>query len=269
MVEFHSFRLDTGNQCLWQRQNLEENRDDIRISLTPKTFAVLQYLVEHAGRLVTQSELLDTLWPDTFVQPEALKNHILDIRAALGDDPRNPKFIATLPKRGYQFIAPTRRASQEESLEPGSRRLVGRDTEVEELNRCLQMSMRNQRQIVFITGEPGIGKTALLDKFLCRTAKDFRDVRTIRGQCIEGYAGKEAYYPVLEALGQLCSGPEREFVVRLLASRAPTWLVQFPGLIKTEQREILQREILGATRQRMLREIVDALDVIAADHPLL
>src|ERR1700733_10922516 len=115
MVEFHLFRLDTENQCLWQRQNAKEAREEIlRISLTPKTFAVLKYLVEHAGRLVSQSELLDTLWPNTFVQPEALKNHILDIRVALGDDARNPKFIATLPKRGYQFIAPTRRAFPKE-----------------------------------------------------------------------------------------------------------------------------------------------------------
>lgn len=75
MVKFHSFRLDPANQCLWQRQDREETR----ISLTPKAFAVLRYLVQHAGRLVTQNELLDALWPNTFVQPEVLKNHILDL----------------------------------------------------------------------------------------------------------------------------------------------------------------------------------------------
>src|SRR5271163_2825038 len=135
MVEFHSFRLDNVNQCLWQRRSPEEDREEIRVSLTPKTFAVLQYLVEHAGRLVSHSELLDTLWPDTFVQPEALKNHILDIRVALGDNAKNPKFIATLPTRGYRFIAPTHRASQKTSAEPDYRRLVGRSAEVAQLNR--------------------------------------------------------------------------------------------------------------------------------------
>src|SRR5271163_3151843 len=104
MVEFYSFRLDTGNQCLWQR----EEKAETRISLTPKTFAVLRYLVERAGRLVQQDELMEALWPGTFVQPEALKNHILDIRVALGDDAKNPRFIETLPRRGYQFIAPLR-----------------------------------------------------------------------------------------------------------------------------------------------------------------
>jgi DNA-binding winged helix-turn-helix (wHTH) protein len=267
MVEFESYRLDTINQCLWRRQD----HGQTRVSLTPKSFAVLRYLVESAGRLVSQDELLDTVWNGTFVQPEVIKNQILDIRAALGDHPKNPKFIETLPKRGYRFIAPLHDLSKNATAfsESDHRRLVGRQSEWSELNRCLQMSLKNQRQIIFVTGEPGIGKTAVVDEFLRRTAVDSRDVRVVRGQCIEGYAGKEPYYPVLEALGQLCGGPEKESVVRVLASRAPTWLVQFPVLIQEKQREMLQREILGATRERMLREIVDALDVIAAERPLL
>ena len=55
----------------------------------------------------------------------------------------------------------------------------------------------------------------------------------------------------------------------LLAAQAPTWLVQFPALVKREHRETLQQEILGATRQRMLREIGDALNTIASGNPLL
>jgi hypothetical protein len=58
-------------------------------------------------------------------------------------------------------------------------------------------------------------------------------------------------------------------VVRTLAPQAPTWLVQFPALAEHQQREILQREIQGATRQRMLREIVEALETIASETPLL
>ena len=67
---------------------------------------MLRYLVEHPGRLVTQDELLEALWPDTFVQPEVLKSHVRDIRMVLGDDCKNPRFIETLPRRGYQFVAP-------------------------------------------------------------------------------------------------------------------------------------------------------------------
>jgi TolB-like protein/DNA-binding winged helix-turn-helix (wHTH) protein/predicted Zn-dependent protease len=75
------------------------------VPLTPKGFSILQYLVERAGRLVSQRELLEALWPGIFVQPEVLKSHILDIRSALGDDAKNPAFVETQPRRGYLFLA--------------------------------------------------------------------------------------------------------------------------------------------------------------------
>jgi len=97
VTEFLPFKLDAENQCLW--------REGKRVTLTPKAFSVLLYLVDRAGRLVAQNELLDALWPGIYVQPEVLKTHILEIRSALGDDARNPSFIETQPKRGYRFIA--------------------------------------------------------------------------------------------------------------------------------------------------------------------
>ena len=100
MASFPPFRLDLVNQCLW--------RGESRISLMPKPFAVLAYLVAHAGRLVTHEELLAAIWPDTFVQPEVLRRYILEIRRVLGDNAETPRFIQTFPKRGYQFIATLR-----------------------------------------------------------------------------------------------------------------------------------------------------------------
>ena len=97
MTNFPPFRLDSENECLW--------RGAERVLLAPKAFLMLDYLVERAGRLVTHRELLDALWPDTFVQPEVLKAYILDIRHVLGDDAKNPKFIETHTRRGYRFIA--------------------------------------------------------------------------------------------------------------------------------------------------------------------
>src|SRR3954453_23845785 len=98
MRRFKSFRIDSANQCLWG--------GEARVELTPKAFGVLRYLVEHAGRLVTQEELLAALWPATYINPEVLRKYILKIRRALGDRPDKPTFILTLPKRGYQFVAP-------------------------------------------------------------------------------------------------------------------------------------------------------------------
>jgi hypothetical protein len=148
-------------------------------------------------------------------------------------------------------------------------RLVGRARALGELRDGLERALRDQRQMVFITGEPGIGKTALADEFQRQAAAEVPGLRIARGQCVEGYGGKEAYYPMLEALGELCRGPGGESVIQTLATEAPTWLVQLPALVKREQREMLQREILGATRERMLREIGDLLETITATSPLL
>src|SRR5271157_579936 len=149
---FPPFHLDTINQCLWRRGEAGEEE---RVLLTPKAFAVLRYLVEHAGRLVTQDELLDAVWPDTFVQPEVLKYQVADIRSKLGDCPKNPVFIETLARRGYQFIAAVHdsaAAKPEPSAPAGSGRVLG------ELWDCLRKSFHGERQIVFIAAEPGTGK---------------------------------------------------------------------------------------------------------------
>jgi DNA-binding winged helix-turn-helix (wHTH) protein len=100
MKSFKAFRLDTANHILW--------RDGDRVPIAPKGFDVLAYLVTHAGRVVTQDEILEALWPETYVNPEVLRKYILEIRRALGDRPKNPEFIETLPKRGYKFIAAVR-----------------------------------------------------------------------------------------------------------------------------------------------------------------
>lgn len=269
MKEFPPFRLDNVNQCLWRHRT---GGDDERILLTPKAFAVLRHLVEHAGQLVTHDELLDAVWPNTHIQPQAIKKLVLDLRSALGDRAKKPLFIETLHRRGYRFTAAVSEGTQAQpSLPPQPARgnLVGRQRELSELSDCLGKALRGERQTVFITGEPGIGKTALADAFQRQAATEVPGLRIARGQCVEGYGGKEAYYPMLEALGQLCRGPGGDSVVQTLAAQAPTWLVQFPALVKSEQRETLQREILGATRERMLREIGDVLETITSVSPLL
>src|SRR5262245_26706893 len=118
MASFKPFRLDVVNQCLW--------RGDTRVALMPRPFAVLKYLVEHRGRLVTHDELMGAIWPDTHVQPEVLRRYILEIRRALGDSPEAPRFIQTFPKRGYEFIAPVTEdpAATEGAERPGSDALL-------------------------------------------------------------------------------------------------------------------------------------------------
>jgi TolB-like protein/DNA-binding winged helix-turn-helix (wHTH) protein/Flp pilus assembly protein TadD len=106
MKLFKTFGLDTANHLLW--------RNGDRVPLAPKAFDVLAYLVEHAGQLVTQDEILEALWSETYVNPEILRKYILEIRKTLGDRPDNPEFIETMPKRGYRFIAPVKDESAAE-----------------------------------------------------------------------------------------------------------------------------------------------------------
>src|SRR5215813_663552 len=100
MKVFQTFRLDTANHCLW--------RGDERVAIAPKAYDVLRYLVENSNRLVSQEELLEELWPETYVNPELIRKYILEIRKVLGDRLDKPEFIETLPKRGYRFVAPIR-----------------------------------------------------------------------------------------------------------------------------------------------------------------
>lgn len=95
---FGSFRLMPE-----QRQLLDG--DGRAVTLRGKAFDLLQYLIEHRGRVVTKTELLETLWPGSVVEENNLNQAASALRQALGDDAKTPKFVATIKGRGYQFVA--------------------------------------------------------------------------------------------------------------------------------------------------------------------
>src|SRR5262249_21260692 len=121
MKIFQPFRLDSANYCLW--------RSDERVTITPKAFDILQYLVDHPQQLVTRDEILEALWPETYVNPEVVKKYILELRKVLGDNADKPLFIETVPKRGYRFVAPVRDVGTSTSSDvaaDSNREFVGR-----------------------------------------------------------------------------------------------------------------------------------------------
>src|SRR3954467_13419255 len=95
-ITFNAFRLDLVNECLWQ--------DTRVISLRPKAFRVLKLLVERRGQLVTKRQVLDAVWPETFVGDAVLKDVAGVLREALNDCSKNPSHIQTAHRRGYRFI---------------------------------------------------------------------------------------------------------------------------------------------------------------------
>jgi DNA-binding winged helix-turn-helix (wHTH) protein len=261
-TETSAFRIDVANMCMWRRSG---GAADERLDLAPKTFDVLRYLVENAGRLVSHDELLTALWRDVHVQPEVLKSHILAIRNALHDKSSNPKFIETQRGRGYRFIGPIDGLAPMREP-PEARPLAGRADTLGELQELLRRATAGEPQAVFVSGEPGIGKTALVDALVAQ-ARQITGLVVAWGHCIEGFAGIEPYYPVLEALGGLCSGPGRAATIRTLATLAPTWAAQMAEL-QAEQREIAPLPIEVA-RGRMVREGAHLLEALAAERPLL
>ncbi len=263
-------------------------RDGVIQPLRPKTFALLRYLATHPGRVVTKEEILEAVWPDSVVTESQIKDRVLEIRKALGDDPKQPRYIETVPRRGYRLKTPFPRATPRQELEArawglGSPApppappahasssaaqhlvLVGREVELARLEQAYARAVQGQRQLVFVTGEPGIGKTTVVDAFVRGVAH----VVVSRGQCVEQYGAGEAYLPVLEVMSRLCRGPAGAQVIGLLRQYAPTWLVQLPALVSEADFEGLQRKVAGATKERMLREAADVVEILTAEVPLI
>ena len=269
-IVFDRFSLDLINECLW--------RGSEEIKIRPKAFALLNYLLNRSGQLVTKEELLNAVWPETFVGDAVLKVTVRQLREALEDDPKSPRFIETSHRRGYRFIGEIAGAKQEPEPDQSYQDnnfsgaffvytgVVGRDHAMARMHRWLRRMLRGERQIGFISGEAGIGKTALVDAF-ARTIPADGSIRVGRGQCLEQYGTGEAYLPVLEAIGRLCR--EQKQVEDVVRTHAPMWLLQMPSLLSASEREQLSRGVSGATRERMLREMGEALDVLTAQAPLV
>lgn len=256
------FRLDKLNQCGWLGSE--------QVTLSPKAFAVLLYLVERPGRLVTKQELLDAVWPDTHVTEGVLKRAVLEIRKALDDSADEPRFVQTLHRRGYRFLV----CSDSQHPEPAGgsepNGFIGRSMELSQLDAWFEGALGERRQVVFVTGEAGVGKTMLLDYWIhsLETRLTSTGVAVARGRCLQQSAAAEPYMPVFEALEHL-SRQIGKRLVDTLRCCAPTWLLHMPGLISPSDRATLLNEVFHPTRERMLREITDALELLSREIPLV
>jgi DNA-binding winged helix-turn-helix (wHTH) protein/predicted ATPase len=279
-ITFGPFRFDVTNECLW--------RGTQAIALRPKAFAVLKLLVDHSGRLVTKQQVLDAVWPNTFIGDAVLKDNIRQLREALDDDASSPRYIETAHRRGYRFIGklsgpipgdgadeaghePVSPTGPEVPTTPWmstSPTLLGREAELEKMRRWLEQAVRGQRQTLFVTGEAGIGKTSVVEAFL-NQATAVPGLRVARGQCLEHYGSGEAYLPILEGFSRLCRSSGGAQVLEFLRSHAPAWLAQMPSSVSPSDRESLQSRTAVTTRERMLREMADAVEALTTEAPLL
>ncbi|MEM7355939.1 MAG: AAA family ATPase [Acidobacteriota bacterium] len=248
-------------------------RGSQELALRPKTFEVLRCLVQHAGQLVTKAFLLDAVWSDRYVDDTVLKVSIREIRKVLDDDPKAPRFIETLHRRGYRLIGPITEAdtSGDRVAVTGAQipeTLAGRQMELSRLHACCEKVLRGDHQAVFISGEQGIGKTALVEHFLVRAAR-VTEVCMAYGQCQELQGKAEAFRPMLEVLTEIGQRSGNERLIRHLERYAPTWLAQMPSLLEPADYEALRRSPTGWRPERMLREIGAALAAFSAETPLI
>jgi len=210
---------------------------------------------------------MSAVWPKAKVVDAALRVSIQEIHKALGDESNDPKFIETVGKKGYQFIAPVSLRLPEaggESFLP----FVGRAAELEQLRHHLELASNTKRQLVFVSGEPGIGKTTLVEAFL-KTVLISLGVISALGLCIEQFGTGEAYLPVFDLLERLCSLPGSETLLDCLRQCAPSWLASLPILVTAAERTELARENLGSTPERRLREIAFFLETLSKTQTVI
>jgi adenylate cyclase len=162
--------------------------------------------------------------------------------------------------------------SEDETLISGSgpEPFVGRESELHQLMEFLQQAMRGSGNSVLLVGEPGIGKTALTEEFFRRVHERHASLMLARGYCMEQYGTGEAYRPFLDAIGSLILSPFRERILDLLRTHAPIFSQQFPAAFASSAAlERFRQETVGASRERMLREMVDLLQAMSAAYPLV
>ncbi len=262
-IRFAEFELDEANASLL--------RHGVPVALAPTPFTLLCVLAGQSGSLLTKDALLDTVWGHRFVSESVLKTAISDLRTALGDSAQQPRYIETVPRRGYRFIAaalaaptmPFASTAVATVAERSSAPFIGRAGALEKLQQAWALACGGQRSLIWIAGEPGIGKTTLIEQFV----DSLDGVACARGHCVEHYGAGEPYLPVLEALADLCRNDP--ILPTLLRAVAPTWLLQLPWLSTAEERDALRRELAGVGPERMLREMGELMDRYTEQRPLL
>ncbi len=262
MVVFPPYRLDEDEERLWKGNK--------ELALRRKPFAILRYLAARPKRLVTHDELLQHVWAGAVVSESAVRSHLHELRQVLGEG-----VIETVIGRGYRFTAEI----EDEVLARGSMpipvvtdapdvMIVGRDGELAALTTALERAHGGQRQMVFLTGEPGIGKTTLVDAFLDRL-HGRADIVAVRGAAIEQHGAPEAYLPVMELLGALRNSRHGEAALAAFIKYAPTFLAQVPHVVPDDKLDDVTRRARGGTEARMVRELNEAIEVLASTFTIV
>ena len=249
VIAFGPFRL------LPARSNCGRTQSASRFGRCP---AVLAYLAQHPERVVSTEELRQAVWGSTYVSRTVVPVCIRELRQALHDEMAAPHYIETIGRQGYRFIATalppsitppviSSQLSVFSTDKTGEKipqlatanwqlptHFVGRERELAQLQQWFAHAQQGHRQVVFVSGEPGIGKTTLVRQFVADPHATF-PIWLGHGQCVGPYGPGEAYLPLLEALGRLSRELGVGRLKAVLLQHAPMWLAQLPSLTESDR----------------------------------
>ncbi len=266
LIAFGPFRLDLP------RQRLLKGGEDVH--LRRKVWDVLSHLAQRPGVVVSSRDLIDDLWPDIAVTPNALTRVISELRQALGGKEASDAYLRTIPKRGFIFTAGDASASDASAASLAAsggdaRGLIGRFDELAGLRRAWQLACIGQRQTVFVSGVPGVGKSTLVEAATREIVAAGGKVLVAKGQCLALQGESEPFLPVVEAVEQMLDEIGDAAFVDVARRYAPTWLVQMPWLIAAAELAELRGSLVSSGAQRVLRDAVRLIERIAEQSPIL
>jgi len=250
------------------------SKDGNSVHLEPKVMEVLVCLAKHPGETVLRTDLLQTVWLGAFVTDDALKRCIFELRRAFNDDASTPDVIETIPKRGYRMIATVSPVLEEAAalpqgvsryarILPATPHSVGRKKERAELTAAFESVAAGRGMLACIAGEPGIGKTTLVQDLLSALQGGGRSFGLAIGRCSQRLAGEEAY--LLENLFRNNGGYPSK-----LRELAPSWYARLFPLSQSDPSDArLQEYARTATQERVKREMAAFLQEITRETPLV
>ena len=265
LIRFPPFALDAANARLY--------RGDEIIPLRGKTLAVLEYLAARPGKLVSKDELLKALWPEVYVSEDVLVGCVRELRAIFGDARGAARYVETVYRRGYRWIAPI--SAEDRVLSAASQIplstqdsaalstvFVGREADLAHLRRWFERAASGARQVVFIIGETGIGKTALVDEFCSTLRTQHSALLFARGKCVEQYGPAEPFLPLLDALSRLSRQPGNDGAAATLQQRLPE------GMLSPSAAS-LSSPAAAIMPDRAVRLLAEAVEALAKERVLI
>jgi DNA-binding winged helix-turn-helix (wHTH) protein len=202
-MRFGEYELDLSR--------FELRRSGQRVRVQPKVLDLLAYLIRNRERVVTKDELLAALWEGVVVSETALTQTVKEARRAVRDDGERQRVIQTVRGRGYRFALELEEESDAEGPGAAATTFVGREALLALLEQQFALARAGRGQTVFLTGEPGIGKSRTTLEFLASARR--QGARALLGRCVEG-PGTPAHWVwtqiVRDALGRGYLDPARD-----------------------------------------------------------